>query len=478
MPRKPNIVWIYCDELRTDALGCYGHPVIRPQTPHLDSLAENGTLFEQNFCNAPVCVPSRVATLTARYPEETGVYHNEGAWRGYRMPVEVLTFPQVLAANGFATANFGKWHVPPEMNRWDVCNPEGGGMNDLFAIVGRDDPSVIMPKGVPTYLGGAFPANVPYPHTVLTDNALTWMAQADQPFLARLSFLEPHTPVFPPPPFDTLYDPEAFRDVVGQRHDFTPTETTSAFEAAFAGVLQPESLTPQEIRLAQAYYYGLVAWVDEQVGRVLRYLDEAELMDDTIIVFGADHGASLGESGCWAKHTYAPQVHRVPRLIQWRNTLPGGVRRTDLTQSLDLARTLFGLCGIEPPPTFRGRNLFRDDPPDAIYATLGFGEPASRAFPNLKVGAYPETVGWPRRACVRTAGYRLDKNVRVNGRAPLPHEEDVALYDVRNDPLEITNVADAPAYAAIRSRLTAMLDAHVAGAVESDLRDVYTLAST
>ncbi|MBN1247240.1 MAG: sulfatase-like hydrolase/transferase [Anaerolineae bacterium] len=471
---SPNIVWIYCDELRTDALGCYGHPTIQPQTPHLDALAANGTLFEQCFCNAPVCVPSRVATLTGRYPEETGVYHNEGAWPGYQMPVDVVTFPQVFADNGYVTANFGKWHVPPEMNRWDVCDAEGAGMRDLFTIVGRDDPSLIVPEGVPTYLGGAFPADVPYPHTVLVDNALDWIAQAEQPFLARLSFLEPHTPVYPPPPFDTLYDPAAFRD------HLTHPEATSAFEAAFAGVLNSGNLSPRQIQLAQAYYYGLVAWIDSQVGRVLDYLERAGLMDHTIIVFGADHGASLGEGGCWAKHTYAPHVHRVPQLIQWRDTLPTGVRRQDLTESLDLARTLFGLCEIEPPESFRGRDLFHEDPPEAIYATLGFGEGASRAFPNLKVGDYavrtsqPGTTGWPRRACVRTADYRLDKNVRVNGHKPLPKEEDIALYDVRDDPLEVANVAGDPAYGTVRAHLTALLDAHVADAVESDLSQVYS----
>ena len=126
------------------------------------------------------------------------------------LPTEVTTFPQVFAAHGYTTANFGKWHVPPEMNRWDVCDSDGSGMDDLFAIVPRDDRSLIVPEGVPTYLGGAFPAGVPYPHTTLVDDALAWMAQADSPFLVRLSFLEPHTPVFPPPPFDTLYDPEGF----------------------------------------------------------------------------------------------------------------------------------------------------------------------------------------------------------------------------------------------------------------------------
>lgn len=464
---NPNIVWIYCDELRTDALGCYGHPTITPQTPHIDNLAENGVLFAENFCNAPVCVPSRVATLTARYPEETGVYHNEGAWDGYAMPTKVTTFPEVLAAHGYTTANFGKWHVPPEMNRWDVCDANGAAMGDLLDIVGRDHPSLLQPRGVPTYLGGAFPDDVPYPHGALTDNALAWMAKADRPFLARLSFLEPHTPVFPPPPFDTLYDPADFRDTL------TPAEGTSAFEAHFAAAIDSENFTPRQIQQAQAYYYGLVAWVDSQVSRVLDFLNDSELMEETILVFGADHGASMGEGACWAKHIYAPQVHRVPRLIQCAGTLPRGVRRDDIAESLDLARTLFGLCGIEPPETFRGRDLFADPAPEAVYATLGFGERHSRAFPNLGAGVYDEATGWPRRACVRTADFRLDKNVRVNGRTPTREEADPALYNRREDPLERHNVADDPAYATIRAELEQKLDAHVAAPVESEMDDVY-----
>ena len=240
---EPNIVWIYCDELRTDALGCYGHPLIQPQTPYLDSLAENGTLFEMCFCNSPVCVPSRVSTLTARLPEETGVYHNEGAWRGYRMPTEVITFPQVFAENGYTTANFGKWHVPPEMNRWDVCDSDGSGMDDLFAIVPRDDPSLIVPEGVPTYLGGAFPAGVPYPHTTLVDNALAWMAQADGPFWSALASWSPTHPSSRPRPSIRCTIRRRSRTVANRRR---PTSgSTGAFEAAFAGSPQGGQSQPE-----------------------------------------------------------------------------------------------------------------------------------------------------------------------------------------------------------------------------------------
>ena len=86
MPEKPDIIWIYCDELRTDALACYGHPRLQLRTPNLDRLASSGVRFTNNFCNAPVCVASRYCTLTGLYPEDTGVYNNEGAWSNFRCP--------------------------------------------------------------------------------------------------------------------------------------------------------------------------------------------------------------------------------------------------------------------------------------------------------------------------------------------------------------------------------------------------------
>ena len=450
--KKPNIVWIYCDELRTDALGCYGNDVFKPLTPHIDSLAENGTLFENCFCNSPVCVPSRVSTLTGLYPEDTGVYHNEASWPGYKMSRDVVTFPEVFAENGYVTANFGKWHVPEEMNRWGHCDSSGASMQDTLEIVGRDSESLIEPVGAPTRLGGLFPDNTEYPHDILADNAINWISETEQPYLARISFLEPHTPVLPPPPFNKMYDASLFRDFQ------TSSEGRSVFEQRFAEVIDASNFTPEMIQLAQVYYYGLVAWVDSQVGKVLEYLKTSGQMENTIIVFDADHGASLGEGGCWAKHIFAPQTHRVPKIIQWKNTLASGVRKEEINESLDLARTLFGLAGIEAPDSFRGRDLFNEEPPEAVFSTIGFGERDSRAFPNLKTGLFSETSGWPRRACVRTAEYRLDKNVRINGRKPTPGEEDVMLVNVQADPKEALNLAGDPSCQDIKAKLSAMLD--------------------
>jgi choline-sulfatase len=104
-------MWIYCDELRADALGCHGHAEFDIQKPHLDAFAERGIRFANHFCNSPICVPSRICTLSGRYCEQTGVYSNEGSWPHFRLPELLDTFPPVFARNGYATANVGKIHL-------------------------------------------------------------------------------------------------------------------------------------------------------------------------------------------------------------------------------------------------------------------------------------------------------------------------------------------------------------------------------
>ena len=123
MESKYNAVMIFCDELRQDALGCYGNPAGEMCTPNMDAVAANGTLFENCFCNSPVCVPSRMSLLTGLYPEDTAVYDNEAAFPGYRLESVPLTFPEVLEKSGWRTASFGKTHLPPEMHPFGVNMP-------------------------------------------------------------------------------------------------------------------------------------------------------------------------------------------------------------------------------------------------------------------------------------------------------------------------------------------------------------------
>ena len=236
MPEKPDIIWIYCDELRTDALDCYGHPILQLRTPNLDRLASSGVRFTNNFCNAPVCVASRYCTLTGLYPEDTGVYNNEGAWPNFRLPRILQTFPNVFSQNGYSTANFGKIHVAPEIR--PGANPEHeifqyhdgtGGEMKIWEHLGEDAVQMIRsPYGGMN--GGIFPDGEPYPPDSVVENALHWLQTATSPYLVRISLLQPHTPVLPPAQYVKLLD-----DQDPGLPDPLP-DTLSAFEKRVAEV--------------------------------------------------------------------------------------------------------------------------------------------------------------------------------------------------------------------------------------------------
>ena len=460
MADRPNIVWIYCDELRTDALGCYGNSHLDVRTPHLDALAGEGVRFANCFCNSPVCVPSRMTKMTGLYPEDTGVYHNEGAWPNYRVDGSFTMFPEVFAAHGYRTADFGKLHLPRGMNPWQE---RGSGSFERAGMMKGVDPGelgIIEIPGPGSMIGGHYPGGRPYPPDRLAEEALEWIHGGGGPYLARLSYVQPHTPVFPPPPYDTMHSKADIPD------RFSEERTTSRFEGRFAEIQEAHRLTDEQRRLAQVYYYGLVSWIDSQVGRVLSALDESGQRENTVVVFDADHGASLGEGRVFAKHTFAPQVHRIPRIISQPGTVPRGQVRDDICEGLDLARTLFALAGIESPEQFKGRDLMDSTPPEAVFGTIGYGYRSSWAFPYLGHGRYPDDHGWPRRACVRTERYRLDRTVRRDGEIVGPEERDMFFCDWKEDPFETRNRADDPALAGEIERLNALLDAHVERRVE------------
>ena len=468
MPEKPDIIWIYCDELRTDALDCYGHPRLQLHTPNLDRLASSGVRFTNNFCNAPVCVASRYCTLTGLYPEDTGVYNNEGAWPNFRLPRILQTFPNVFSQNGYSTANFGKIHVAPEIR--PGANPEHeifqyhdgtGGEMKIWEHLGEDAVQMIRsPYGGMN--GGIFPDGEPYPPDSVVENALHWLQTATSPYLVRISLLQPHTPVLPPAQYVKLLD-----DQDPGLPDPLP-DTFSAFEKRVAEVFGVARMDLEKLRAGRLHYYAQVAWIDTQVGRVLEFLEETGRQEQTLIVFGADHGNPLGETGAFEKLTYTPTVHRVPLLISWPGTIPAEQVQDDICDSLDIARTLFSFANIEIPSQFKGRDLFTDPPPDCIYSTIGYGQPFSKMAPNGGRGDWYGDRGWPRRSCIRTSQYRLDKNVLLDGEKPKPEDEDIFLADVYADPEEFTNIARDPEYADVVHQLSDQLDKHTANSVEVD----------
>jgi len=469
----PNILWIFADELRADAIGCQGSPHWRVATPHIDRLATDGVRFGNMFCNAPACVPARTAILTGTHPQGNGVHGNEGAWASFPLPLRLETFPESFARAGWRTASLGKSHVPRGYAPWQEENGEGGGMH-VFGL-DRDPASLapIVPRGIPSPVGGVFPDRAFFPPEAVTINALAWLdaaAEAGQPFLLRVSYLQPHTPVLPPQRFRRLYRAGDFPGhAIGGG-------MASAYEEAFAAMVGGRELTQAEMQQAQADYCALVTWLDTQIGMLLAKLALLRMRERTIVVFDSDHGASLGENGLLSKVVFAPQSQRVPRIVAWPGHIPAGQVRDDLAQGLDLGPTLCHLAGVTPAPHVRGRALFRDPPPEAIFASVGSGAPGARASAAANKGIWRNGGGWPRRGCIRTARWRLDMNLRQDGAAMPADETDIFLADWQADPLERTNLAGVPAHAALRDTLAARLVAFAADSVEPDFVPAFSAA--
>lgn len=458
-----SLVMIFCDELRQDALGCYGNEAGPMRTPNIDRIAEKGVLFENCFCNSPVCVPSRASLITGLYPEDTAVYDNEAAFPGYRLGELPLTFPEVLAQNGWRTASFGKTHLPPELRPFEVNDPAGG---DMTLGLSREEAQAIprvSPRGKFSFNAASlYPEGKGYYPEVVTKNALEWIGAQTGPFFVRVSIVQPHSPIIVKRGYEKVYEDIPFS---GKLPDISGL---SEFEKGFGEIIGLDTLSEEEIVQIKRYYYGMVAWIDDEVGKILAFLKERELEDDTIVMLSADHGALRGECRGLGKHVFNRASQAVPLIISVPGE-PGGIRRTELCSNIDLPRTIFGLLGVEAPAQFKGADLFADHAGETVFSTIGYGEAFSHAFPNRQLGAAPGKQGWPRRSCIRRGPYRLDLNTRLDGLPPQnAEEEDLFFVDTRVCPNEDRNMAAEAAYADVVAELRESLLAHAATAHEAD----------
>ncbi len=329
----------------------------------------------------------------------------------------------------------------------------------------------ILPDGIRSAVGGEFPDDRPYPPEVVTRNAIDWLMRADErPFLLRASWLQPHTPVLPPARYRRRQNAA---DWPG--HDL-PDGQPSLYDRVFAETVGGPRLSQDEMRQAQADYHALVEWLDDQVGEVLAALDKTGRAAETLVVFNSDHGASLGENGLLSKVVFGPQSQGIPLILSWPGHLPEGEEREDLSEAMDLARTLCDVAGIDPDPGFEGRSLISDPAPDWVHAVVGTGHAGAMASSAAHIGRWPDGRGWPRRASIRSDRWRFDMNIRQDGGRVPPENEDPFLADRRIDPDERINLAGEPAHRALVARLRGLLQERAAGSIEPDFVPDYSPA--
>jgi len=376
--RRPNILLLYTDQQRHDALGANGNADIH--TPHLDRLASEGLNFDHYFVQNPVCMPSRLSFLTGQYPSTLGVTH-----MGVPVPEDIVALPHLLRNSGYTSANIGKLHFLPHANRdhrephpsygfdhLEISDEPGPYADAYRAWVARQAPDQLdyLSLGLPPatevwqkqmgvrdnieHPDERFPlAALPfrgdsrYTHTAfVAEQAMEFMtAQRAQPFLCVAGFYSPHSPWVAPREFIDLYDPQAL--------------SIPSYPAEVENRRAPERFTEDELRRAHHGYYAMVSEVDHHVGRILGHLDELGLAEDTIVIFTSDHGEWLGEHLKYGKgYPGHDCVTRVPLIVRWPGQITQAGRRiSEIVEGVDVVPTLLDCAAIQQPNALQGRSF-------------------------------------------------------------------------------------------------------------------------
>ena len=414
----PNIIFVFSDQQRYDTMGCTGNTMI--ETPAFDRLAAEGVLFEQAFSSCPICSPYRAQILTGRYSHQNGVLDNE-----YRLSDDQTTLAQALKAAGYRTCYVGKWHLgygpytPEKRYGFDELVANNCQHNYFDVAYWRNEEG-------PIKVGQWAPAEE-------TDLAIRFMeahrnSAGDTPFFLMLSWGPPHWPYDEYPEEYNVYTPDAV-DVPGN----VPK--------------QMEAFAREEI----ADYYGNIAGLDAQMGRLMDWLEEIGLREDTIVCFSSDHGDHLSSHGYgkpmdgWLHHSkraskatpYEESIH-IPFILSYPRRVGAGKITDVLFSSVDVMPTLLALAGVDVPTGVQGQDL--------SHAVLGGTGPSPDSVYLQILGP-----GWPHRGdwVGFWRGLRTDRWVY----ARWLHDEDAWLFDRENDPLEMTNLAGRPEHAEIQRQL-------------------------
>ena len=425
-----NILWIMTDEQRSDSLGCYGSRWAH--SPSIDGLASQGVRFDAAYTPAPLCVPARTSMVTGLYPSSHGVWSNAeiGAPIGKSLVEE-------FARAGYETASFGKSHYSghqerhlfsTEIDQWysDAVQPEAYAApydEAEYGAVKYESPYTNW------ILAGRFPEDEERTSEwSAVEDALTWLRkrgreERESPFLLRVSFNAPHTPVAPPEVWLNRIDPGLID--LPAASDWNPGTWPSWYRHALREYANSDRLSPAQLRKAQHHYYGAVAFVDSLVGRLLDGLEEAGLRDSTIIAFCSDHGTHLGDFGLLQKQTFFEPVVTVPLIISIPGS-PGSGRSVGTPVSIgQLLPTMMSLCDIPASGDFEplGEPLLvgEEEPDHTVVSEYTLGS----------IGKWGISCS-DRLRMIRHGSWKLCHS--------LESEEEGLLFDLERDPLEQRNL--------------------------------------
>ncbi len=414
-----NVLFIMSDQLRADYLSCAGHPTL--QTPHIDRLASRGLRFTEAYCQAPICGPSRMSVYTGRYMSTHG-----SVWNWVPLPIGERTLGDYLRPHGYRVAVSGKTHMAADLDGMrrlgiDPASEAGflltqGGFepaprhdgvhatprtakglayNEFLRAQGyeSDNPwqdyanSVVAPDG--TILSGWSLRNSDKPSRVadehsetafVTDRAMDFIRErGDDPWCLHLSYIKPHWPFVATRPYHDMFDPD---DCLAPVRNAKEREDPHAVYRAFMNQEVSRAFSRDEVRrVVLPTYMGLVKQIDDHLGRLFSFLEEAGRMRDTFIVFTSDHGDYLGDHFLGEKELFHDCSSRIPLIAYDPDSAADQTRGTTnatLVEAIDLLPTILEAVSVDPPahilegqsllPLLRGQSTARVH--DAVFSEL------------------------------------------------------------------------------------------------------------
>jgi choline-sulfatase len=426
--RPPNILLVMFDQLSAQSLPCYGHAVVK--APHLQALADRGVVFENAYCNSPLCSPSRFAMMTGQLPSRIGAYDNAA-----ELNAGVPTFAHYLRALGYRTCLSGKMDFTgaDQLHGYEERLTTDLSPSDFGWTPEWERPEKLQPWFHD--LASVVDAG-PYYHSLAmaydeeaAGQAARWLYETaggtdGRPFLLTVSFMHPHDPYLARREFWDLYEDEAI-DLPRVPY-LAPAVRDPHSRRLWAMYDRDEyAITEERIRQARRGYYGMISYIDAQLGRILTALEALGRRDDTVIIATADHGDMLGERGLWYKMTFFERAVRVP-LILCAPAQFAPRRVTRGVSLVDLLPTLVSIAGGERSAPIDGVDLTplaagADGGPDTVYGEY-MAEGTSQPIFMIRRGRH--------------------KYIACAGDPP-------QLFDLAADPLELNDLAGQPEHAAL-----------------------------
>ncbi len=445
---QPNIIYIMSDDHAAHAISAYGSRINK--TPNIDRISKGGMRMENCFCTNSICTPSRAAILSGQYSHKNGVYTLADKLDGARNNVA-----KELQAAGYQTAMIGKWHLvndPTGFDYWNILPGQGA----------YHDPVFIEAAGRKKYEG--------YCTDLIGDFSLNWLKQRDKkkPFFMMCHHKAPHRPWQPSAKYAKLFDgqtipePDNLLDKYEGRAESVAAVKMKVGEDSTKTDLKvdrPEGLEGDALRKWAYQYYikdylRCIQSVDDNVGRILDYLDAEGLAKNTIIIYTSDQGFFLGDHGFYDKRLMYEESLRMPFLVRYPAAIKPGAVNKDIVLNVDFAPTFLDFAGRKAPSEMQGRsfrpNLEGKSPKDwrtSMYYRYWMH--------NSNDHHVPAHYG------VRTHQHKLiyyyGKPLGMKGAFDPPTKPEWELFDLKKDPREMKNVYADPAYAAVVKTLKAEL---------------------